>query len=254
MRWDLRQYEVLDSSQDEARRLLDAGAGTGLVVRAHHQLAGRGRAGRGWLDMPGKSLMASAVLPASVGPLAGMITALAAASAVRVGGGQGPSLKWPNDLVYGWRKVGGVLCESHRRGSEQFVISGIGLNLNYRGGELDVAGKLPPTSLFVEEGRAWDGDELLSALLEGLAERLSRPAPRLVREFDELLAYRAEAVLVEPPYTMSPTTASGDSPLEAIALGLDERARLRLLVQGRERALVAGEVTPVHLCRRGGAA
>ena len=80
--WDVREYRTVDSTNLEARRLLRAGASSGLVVVANHQTGGRGRMGRSWLDLPGKSLMVSLVLEGVGGFDAALLVSLSIRAAI----------------------------------------------------------------------------------------------------------------------------------------------------------------------------
>ena len=159
--WDIHRYESIDSTNLEARRLLAAGASRGLVVTARHQTGGRGRMGRDWLDLPGKSLMVSLVWEGSGDFEDARLVSLSMRAAIVAAGGKGPGFKWPNDLVYGSKKVGGILSESCSAGGKDHVIVGLGLNVGYLPGELDIPARITPTSLLIEEGRMWDIEELL---------------------------------------------------------------------------------------------
>jgi BirA family biotin operon repressor/biotin-[acetyl-CoA-carboxylase] ligase len=238
VKWDIREYGTVDSTNLEAGRLLGAGAAAGLVVWAHHQTAGRGRLGRSWKDIPGKSLMVSLAFEGGEGFWAAVSVALAARAAIRRGGGEGPLFKWPNDLVYGWRKVGGILSESCRIDRSDYIVVGFGLNVSYRPGELDIPSKLPATSLLIEEGRNWEIKALLLDMLDELGERLGRGEPDLLEEYHRNLAFVGEKVRVKAPFSVvGGSSASGDR-LEGILEGVDGEGHL-LLRRGEETIRLA---------------
>lgn len=130
------------------------------VLVAHHQAAGRGRAGRGWETPPGTSLTASVVLRPGV-PLArwswlGLLGGLAVARAVHARTGLATGLKWPNDVlvlgsggpeVPGWgtaRKVAGVLTEvvhavaTDHEAAAPVAVVGLGVNVEQTAADLPV--------------------------------------------------------------------------------------------------------------------
>ncbi len=129
----VRFDEVTASTQRTALELAEDGAPEWTLVAAGHQTEGRGRLGRRWLDLPGRALMFSLVLRPDLEPeRGGLITLLAGSSmayaSAEVAGGQ-VRCKWPNDLVLGREKVGGVLAESVLEGDRfGFVVLGIGVN------------------------------------------------------------------------------------------------------------------------------
>ena len=129
----------VDSTNAEAWRLLEKGTiGEGWTLWAGIQTAGRGQRGTAWHAAPGQDLTASVVIrPTHLGAghyfLLSMVVALSALEAAqlflpaRAGTIQ---LKWPNDLVLGYRKLGGILIENHWQGRLwQWAIGGLGLNL-----------------------------------------------------------------------------------------------------------------------------
>ncbi len=139
--WALHILEETDSTNTAALALAQQGAGHGTVLAADRQTAGRGRLGRHWFSPPGENLYCSVILrrtppgdhrwdDLSWLPL---ISAVAAAHAIRKVAGLHPSLKWPNDILVGERKVGGILCEGGGASSQNvYVVVGIGINVNTR--------------------------------------------------------------------------------------------------------------------------
>ena len=150
---------------EEAR----AGAAEGLVLVAEEQTAGRGRLGRSWSAPPGAGLIFSVLLrPAGV-PAARLgwlplLTGVAVATAVRETTAVPASLKWPNDVLVGDRKLAGILAEAHG----DAVVVGVGLNVTLSQPELPVP---TATSLLIEDAASTDRGELLAAILAGLARR-----------------------------------------------------------------------------------
>ncbi len=253
MRWDVRRYASLDSTNLEARRLLYEGASEGLVVTADHQTAGRGRMGRCWVDRPRKSLLASLVLRDVEPFLAAAAVALSARAAVRRLGGEGPLCKWPNDMVYGGRKVGGVLTESCRRGGEEFLVVGVGINVAYTPEELDFPARLPPTSLLVEEGCLWGVEELLEALLEELEVRLGRGLNDILEEYRAHLAYRGCRVVLEDHVILGSGRGEGKKGtprgsgerLEGVLMDVDEAGNLLIREADALIRVASGDLIPL---------
>lgn len=120
-------YARVTSTNDVARDLAGDGAGEGTAVLAVEQTAGRGRLGRPWVSPPG-GLYLSVVLRPPLAtdrwPLLGIAVAVGAAEGVEPASGVPIALKWPNDLLAGGRKVGGILVEA----AEGFAVAGIGIN------------------------------------------------------------------------------------------------------------------------------
>jgi len=166
---EVRWFRSLDSTN---RYLVDeAAAGTrpGLVVVADEQSAGRGRLGRTWVAPPGASLLVSVLVeggaPAEERHLVLLAAALAAVDAVDELCGFRPRLKWPNDLVVGDRKLGGLLAEA----ATDAIVVGMGLNVDWD----SFPSELEETATACNrEGRPVPRAELLVAWLRGLDRRL----------------------------------------------------------------------------------
>jgi BirA family transcriptional regulator, biotin operon repressor / biotin---[acetyl-CoA-carboxylase] ligase len=128
--FEVRHYERLGSTNDEARRLAASGAAHGTVVHADEQTAGRGRLARRWFSPPG-NLYVSIVLrpqsPATRSTELSFVAALAVADAVDalLPSHTRASFKWPNDVLVRDGKIAGILLEQ----DGDAVILGIGVNV-----------------------------------------------------------------------------------------------------------------------------
>jgi BirA family transcriptional regulator, biotin operon repressor / biotin---[acetyl-CoA-carboxylase] ligase len=148
-----------------------AGAPHGSVFFADAQSAGRGRGDHRWLSDTGQGLYVSVLLrlplPAARVHLLPLAAGLAAAEAIGAASDLAADLRWPNDLLIGERKAGGILVESKLEADRLvFAVAGIGINVHQRGFASDLA--TPATSLDLAAGRAVSREALLVALLESL--------------------------------------------------------------------------------------
>jgi BirA family transcriptional regulator, biotin operon repressor / biotin---[acetyl-CoA-carboxylase] ligase len=113
--------------------LAAGGADAGTIVVAGEQTGGRGSRGRGWQSPPGGLWLSALFRPqVSTGvELFGLRIGLAVADAVEaLGPGMSVHIKWPNDLMLGDRKLGGILCEARWQGdSPAWVVAGVGINV-----------------------------------------------------------------------------------------------------------------------------
>ncbi len=162
------------STQDVVREHALAGAPAGTVCTAEHQTAGRGRRGRTWTETPGTALMFSYLArlsrpPAELGPLS-LVVGISLAEALPLG----PRLRWPNDLVIGDRKLGGILVELVTPpAGDPFAVIGVGINANLTAAQLPPTDRLPATSLLVEGGEPVDRTALRGLLLVALDRDLA---------------------------------------------------------------------------------
>ena len=159
------------STNSDAMAAGRAGAPHGSVFLADEQTAGRGRGNHAWHSNAGDGLYVSVLLrPQFRGErlaLLPLAAGLAAAEAIRCASHLDVDLRWPNDLLIGPRKTGGILAEGQMDGSGiAFSVVGIGINVHQRAFAADLA--TPATSLDLESGTRVSRQELLIALLESL--------------------------------------------------------------------------------------
>jgi len=135
---NLKIYNILDSTNKEAHRLLAEGrVENGLTLLARHQTDGRGQLGRTWISEPDTHLAMTIIhQPARMSPselpTLGMKVSLAIVKALKDLDPQiNPLIKWPNDIYVDGKKLSGILIENSLSGSSvQHSIIGIGMNIN----------------------------------------------------------------------------------------------------------------------------
>ena len=114
--------------------LAQRGAAAPVLLVAAEQTAGRGRRGQRWHSAPGAGLTFSLARrirrPARELAALSLVAGVAAARALRALGVAQAALKWPNDLVAGGAKLGGILVETRGAGRETLAVFGIGINLH----------------------------------------------------------------------------------------------------------------------------
>lgn len=168
------QFESLESTNLKARELAMAGAAEGTVVIAGEQGKGRGSGKRVW-HSPKGGLYVSVLLypkkdrrPTDLAILAG--AAMAQAVKEILPKAADVSLKWPNDCLIGWKKVGGILCESLGEEYGNFCVLGIGLNINIPKSELEpfLQNPFSATSFQIETGGEFPVSQVAQILLRKL--------------------------------------------------------------------------------------
>ena len=213
---------TVEDAMAAARR----GAPHGSVFFADEQTAGRGRGDHGWHSAVGQGLYVSVVLrlgvPAARMPLLPLAAGLAAAEAVREASGIGVDLRWPNDLLIGQRKTGGILAEAQiDSGALTFAVVGIGINVHQR--EFDPGLVTPGTSLDLETGRYNDRQQVLAELLRALErEAFGMSDPGAIRALPVRLAAASTWVLGRRVEVHGPQACAG------VTEGLDENGFLRV--------------------------
>jgi BirA family biotin operon repressor/biotin-[acetyl-CoA-carboxylase] ligase len=231
------------STNAEARSLAVSGAPEGVVVIAESQTAGRGRLGRRWSSPAGRGLLFSVLLrptlPMSDVHLLTLVAGCAAAQAIESMTGVPTGIKWPNDLMLGDRKVGGVLMEiAGHQDAVDWVIAGIGINVNTELGELPATLSRSAGSLKSASGAAVDRSELLARILLMLdAEYAAAMSSGFARALD---GFRDRDYLLGR--SVSVQTRDGGVP--GRAAGINERGALLVQVSRQQvRCFHAGDVT-----------
>ena len=137
-------YDTAFSTQDIAAEMARGGATEGTLVIAETQENGRGRKGRSWVSFPKGGIYLSLILKPNLMPSQvvqiPLIAGVAMTKAIRETVSLKPMIKWPNDIIIGKKKVGGILTEmSSEIDGVNYVVLGVGLNVNM------------PTSVFSED-------------------------------------------------------------------------------------------------------
>ncbi len=233
MPWNILRVDRVTSTQDTARAHAESGAGVGTVIVADTQSEGRGRQGRSWDSPPGGLYMTALLEAGSHANLLPLVAGVVIAETIRDGFGVEAMLKWPNDVLIGGRKVGGVLVDADWSGDERGVILlGVGVNLNNAIPEsLEEA-----TSLSEEAGEEIDVDAFLESLLESLDGIL----PTLEDDPGEALA-RWEGLSETLGRRIVIKDSSG-SILEGVAESIDDDGALILDCGGCSVRVLSGTV------------
>ncbi|HMM55147.1 MAG TPA: biotin--[acetyl-CoA-carboxylase] ligase [Candidatus Desulfobacillus sp.] len=236
--------EILDSCASSNTLLIERaqhGAPSGSVVACERQTSGRGRRGRAWLSAPGASLTFSLLwrFPPGMPPPAGLSLAsgVAVARALEGLGAAGIGLKWPNDILAGEAKLGGILVETLRAEGGHVAVIGIGLNLRLPP-DIAAAVAAPAAALEAALPVLPSPSRLLAALLDSLALMLDEfarggfsgvRAEWLARNVHE---GRRVAILAE-----------GAAAVEGRCAGVDADGALLLECGGGLRRILSGEVS-----------
>jgi BirA family biotin operon repressor/biotin-[acetyl-CoA-carboxylase] ligase len=232
--------DTIDSTNAEALRRARAGERGPLWIVAGEQSVGRGRRGRAWVSRPGNlyaTLLLSDPAPAAAAPQLGFVAALAlvdAATAAAPALAPRLALKWPNDLLCGTRKIGGILIEGE--GAPLIVAVGIGVNCRHH----PDATEFPATD-FATEGAAVAVPALFDQLAAAMQMRLAE-WERGAGFAGIRAAWLARAGGIGQPIRVRLAERETTGHFDAI----DEAGRLVLRsADGSVEAIAAGEVFPL---------
>lgn len=138
---EIISYKKVDSTNDVAYELAEKGLKEGAVIIAEEQGKGKGRHGRTWQSPPKGGIYLSVILRPDITPheipRITLLAAVAVAKALRQATGLAAMIKWPNDILINHHKVCGILTEMKaEQDGVDFVVIGIGINVNTRRNEL----------------------------------------------------------------------------------------------------------------------
>jgi len=186
-----------DSTNRVAADLARSGEMEGTIVLANYQTSGRGRWERRWESPPGRNVLFSLILRPDAPAVEVLPVTLSFSAAVaEVLGtltGRDVGVKWPNDVVVGGRKICGILSEGSTLGERtEFVVVGVGINVNMRLEEFSDECRHRSCSCYTLTGREWDRVTVLVRVLAALERAhdafTSRGFSALVGEYKSRLA------------------------------------------------------------------
>ena len=237
-------YRSVKSTNDVAAQLAREGEPEGTLVVADAQSRGKGRLGRQWHSVPGHGIYMSLILRPKIEPTRApglsIVAALALAETLETYEPGPVQIKWPNDVLIAGRKTAGVLAElTTDNGGVDFVIVGVGINVNHRAGDFPEEIRDWATSLRRATGRKQSRVELIQRFLVSLEKEYDRylksglkPSQKKLRMLSSLIGKRV-------------TLAEGRRRIEADVIDIDTDGRLVINSGGVETAIQSGEVTIV---------
>ncbi|WP_142847033.1 biotin--[acetyl-CoA-carboxylase] ligase [Telmatospirillum sp. J64-1] len=231
----LLALDSIDSTNDEARRQADAGAGHGLVIMAAEQTAGRGRRGRQWVSPRGNLHCSLLLQPGRPLAEAAQLSFAAGLSLAEALEGLCPGVrfqcKWPNDVLCEGRKIAGMLLETVGQGDH--LILGLGVDV--------VAAPDPalyPAISLREAGSEVSAEEVLSAFVARFSHWFTLWQSQGFAPLREAWLAKAKGLGEEVVVRLDKESVTG------IFAGLDSAGGLMLDVanNGGRRLILAGDV------------
>lgn len=233
-------FEEIDSTNNEARRIIESGApGVNLVV-ADSQTAGRGRRGRAWVSPAGGLYLSlTSPMPAEVRELQALslVAAISTRQSLDEWSLRETRLKWPNDIMIGDKKIAGILLELQRCKDVNQLIFGIGINYSLSAGEkadIDrpVIDLREVTEVLPSRG------QVIAKLCANLLQNVERfihngfsPFKLIWNKYDQ---YLGSGIVIK----------DGKSEKNGKSLGVNEKGELMLVTEHGEELITGGEVAP----------
>ncbi|MBS4217327.1 biotin--[acetyl-CoA-carboxylase] ligase [Bacillus sp. FJAT-49711] len=163
-------YDSVESTQMISHKAAREGAPEGTIVIAGEQTAGKGRMTRPWHSTKQKGIWMSMIirpkLPPQKAPQFTLISAIACVRAIEEVTGLEPNIKWPNDILYKGKKLTGILTELQGEADKvNFLVIGIGMNVNQREEDFPDEVKKIATSLEFESGHTVSKTKVIQKIL-----------------------------------------------------------------------------------------
>lgn len=166
----LHHYPQVESTQDIVHQFAKQGKPHGTVVIADEQVKGKGRMAREWSSPEGKGIWMSfllrPLLPPVQAPQLTLLTATVLAQVIAEESDLCPRIKWPNDILVNHKKVSGILTEMQAEQDRiQYVVLGIGINVNQNEKDIPTSLAHKASSLKMESDKEWDIQRTIQAIL-----------------------------------------------------------------------------------------
>ena len=239
----IHHYPTVDSTNTLAKTLAARGAPHGTVLIADSQTGGRGRMGRSFHSPCGSGIYMSVILrpQCHAGQLMHLTcaTAVAMCHALSDTCGVSPNIKWINDLVWGGRKLGGILTELSLQadGTAAFAVVGIGINCTQAMDDFPEEIRTVATSLAVITGRQISRTQVAAAMILSM-EQMSREL--LTHKAAIMETYRSNCITLGK----SVCVCGSDTVRYGTALDMnDDGALLIRFDDGHTETVGAGEVS-----------
>jgi BirA family biotin operon repressor/biotin-[acetyl-CoA-carboxylase] ligase len=244
--YHLLSFDVLDSTNEEAKRLAKAGGGHGAFIWAKRQMAGKGRMGREWVSQEGNLFVSVLLQPQK--PLAefAQLSFMAAVAAIEslaplLPKGSKLACKWPNDILLDDKKLGGILLESFQTPEAgAWLVVGVGINVE----------SFPPRTQFPATCLKDAGVELVSAkiilsrfihhFIEGYNSWHKKGFAPVRKSWTGHAWGLGERLCAHLP----------DEEIEGIAQGIDADGSLTLLLDdGSKHSVLAADIFPAEISK-----
>ena len=237
--WQLFEYETLDSTNEEIKRLVPTSGTNKILIISNGQTSGKGRHKRTWLSPHKSGLYASwlffenfenvEILPPLVG--------LSCVKCLREIFNCDFFLKWPNDLVINGKKLGGVLIEKYKG----FIIIGIGINLIW-------SDKFPPNAVSLDQvicNLDLSFEVLRNNLVNKLTTMLEKYLTSFIKNVDSRTLDEVCTYLSTPPGTLV-SFIKNEGIFTGIVIGLSHKGELVVELENKNQVFLRNEEVSIQ--------
>jgi len=239
--------DSVGSTNTELQKMAGADLPEGTVLLSEQQTGGRGRLGREFFSPQAKGIWMSVLLKPDFAPEQAPPLTLSAAAAVWLalaavdaGLKEKIRIKWPNDILYGEKKLGGILTEMQAGDNHiHCVIIGIGLNTALETEDFPPDLRNEATSLLLETGKIYAREPIIAGILNNL-ENLYRDYSQSGNLSQSLAICREHSAVIGRKALIG--SSGAEQEIEVLGLG-DRGELLAKLADGRNTVYVSGEVS-----------
>jgi BirA family biotin operon repressor/biotin-[acetyl-CoA-carboxylase] ligase len=241
---NLTFLEQVDSTNLYAKKIAEGSFAEGTVIIADEQLQGKGRMGRSWTSPKGKGIWMTIMLKPKICPADAakitLITACAVCQAIEDICGIYPKIKWPNDIVLNGKKLCGILTEMSAEMDEiNYLIVGIGINVNLELEDFPEELKAIATSIKIEKGDSIKRKELAAAIINKF-ESYYKVFIKTGSIKDFINEYKKKSAILDKEVRV----ISSNQEVQGIVVDISEEGQLTLkLEDGSIKQLISGEVS-----------
>ena len=238
----IHYYHEVESTNNEAKRAAAGGVPEGCIVVAESQSGGRGRVARGWFSPAEKGIWLSVVLRPPFlphhAPKCTLMAAVAVTRAIRQVANLSCGIKWPNDILLNGKKLVGILTEmSAEMDAINYVVIGLGINVNIAHDDFPEELRSSATSLLVAGGQPVKRADLVCAVLQEMEtlydHTIHNGFAAILNEWRELSVTLGQVVNVVAP----------DEQYTGTAVDIDDEGALLVNTPAGLRRVIAGDVS-----------
>lgn len=233
------------STNDEASFAAQKGTVEGALIIAGRQSSSRGRMGRCWHSPQGGLWMSLILRPPLSSPSILPLTVMAGgavSSALEKLTGLPVKFHWINDIYISKKKAGGILIEGRYQGEKlDYLIMGMGINLNFSAKDLTGDLPVPPTSIMDEWGKPIDIAKTAAAIMNSLEEMYSFFLSHKSGEYIDSIKRRCITLGSE----VTVQKREGDSPISAKAIDITPQGEL--ITEGKNCREILSTIHRIHL-------
>ena len=227
----IKYFQTISSTNNEAKKYLNSEDNHGYVIVTKNQTDGKGRRSNKWFSVPNKSLTFSIIINKykikniqllSIVPAIAIITAVKKISNLQC------KIKWPNDIILNNKKIGGILIET----KFDYIIIGIGLNVNEKQNELNMEIEKNASSLKINQTSIINLELLLANILNELEKKFDTETQTLISEWEKYCNHMSKKI----------TFHENDNIISGVFTGINQNGQAIININNQTEFISSGTI------------